>query len=233
MKAILYINLPEYPSILYGESSNYFAVNLNCTDLPIGDIPSRQRPNSAESGKNLVYQLKKIVFEGEEFAMKPVIYFDGAEIPSVLINETPQAFFINSVYPGLCISDIPAADLPLKANDPEALVSVLFSLHGKSIPENIRLGKEPDPDVSECFKLARSSIDNADQLLFVLEDMAAGISSIGDVSQEMSGVDSEKTLKSILRLIQHVSSDMTRRLDAATNYVEAAGISLAKLEQLG
>ena len=53
MKPVVYISLPEYPMVLFGESADIYIVNLDCADVPLRLVPLELLPLSAESGLHL------------------------------------------------------------------------------------------------------------------------------------------------------------------------------------
>ncbi len=64
MKPLVYISLPEYPVVLFGESKEIFIVNLDCSDVPLVQVPTEQLPRFAESGPDLLEALRAVLPPG-------------------------------------------------------------------------------------------------------------------------------------------------------------------------
>ena len=57
IRTVVYVSLPEAPNVLYGETSEYFAVNLNCRDARLLDIPTAFLPQISRSAEELYQRL--------------------------------------------------------------------------------------------------------------------------------------------------------------------------------
>ena len=56
-RMVVYIELPEAPAVLYGETKDYFAVNLSCSDARLADVPQGFLPQYADDAQELYCSL--------------------------------------------------------------------------------------------------------------------------------------------------------------------------------